>query len=330
MKAKRLLITKPLTTGWLMLMALSGWPGVAVEAAAPPIPYSTMQVINEGDSPGVIAEKAAKVLPRPNQTAWMRLERTFFLHFGVNTFNEVEWGSGREEPSLFNPTALDANQWLGAVKNFGGTMFVLVAKHHDGFCMWPTRYTPHSTVASPWRGGKGDLVREVADAARAHGHQTRRVSFAGGPLPVEDQSEKSGGLLRQRQQQCALGHPDRSGELPEQSRQGPRAAPGFTNYTYVVDDYNRYFLNQLYELLTEYGPIHEVWFDGANPDPSVHETYNYEAWYHLIRSLQPNAVIMGKGPDVRWVGNEGGVGRTTEWSVIPLPSVAGDNSTGRT
>ena len=96
-------------------------------------------------------------------------------------------------------------------------------------------------------------------------------------------------------------------------------AAGFTNYTYEVDDYNRYFLNQLYELLTEYGPIQEVWFDGANPDPSVHETYNYAAWYDLIRRLQPGAVIMGKGPDVRWVGNEGGLGRTTEWSVIPLP-----------
>ena len=101
---------------------------------------------------------------------------------------------------------------------------------------------------------------------------------------------------------------------------GRTPAPGFTNYTYVVDDYNRYFLNQLYELLTEYGPIEEVWFDGANPDPSVHETYNYNAWYDLIRHLQPGAVIMGKGPDVRWVGNEGGVGRTTEWSVIPLPT----------
>jgi alpha-L-fucosidase len=94
---------------------------------------------------------------------------------------------------------------------------------------------------------------------------------------------------------------------------------GFTNYTNAVDDYNRYFLNQLYELLTEYGPIQEVWFDGANPDPRVKETYNYAAWYQLIRRLQPGAVIMGKGPDVRWVGNEGGVGRTTEWSVIPLP-----------
>jgi alpha-L-fucosidase len=134
-----------------------------------PISYATMHVIDEGDPDAVIAEKAAKVLPRPNQTAWMRLERTFFLHFGVNTFNEVEWGSGREGPSLFNPSELDANQWLNAIKNFGGRMIVLVCKHHDGFCMWPTRYTPHSVLASPWRGGKGDLVREVADAARARG-----------------------------------------------------------------------------------------------------------------------------------------------------------------
>src|SRR5664279_713223 len=117
-------------------------------AAPAPIPYSTMQVISNGDSDAVITEKAAKVLPRANQTDWMRLERTFFLHFGVNTFNEVEWGSGREEPSIFNPTALDANQWLGAVKNFGGKMIVLVCKHHDGFCYWPTRYTPHSVVTS--------------------------------------------------------------------------------------------------------------------------------------------------------------------------------------
>ena len=122
------------------------------DAAAPTsIPYSTVQVINEGDSAAVIAEKAAKVLPRPNQTDWMRLERTFFLHFGVNTFNEVEWGTGREEPTLFNPTELDGNQWLNAVTNFGGKMIVLVCKHHDGFCYWPTRYTAHSVAASPWR-----------------------------------------------------------------------------------------------------------------------------------------------------------------------------------
>jgi alpha-L-fucosidase len=144
-------------------------------ATAAPILYSTQQVINEGDSDAAIAEKAAKVLPRPNQTDWMRLERTFFLHFGVNTFNEVEWGSGREEPSLFNPTELDANQWLSAITNFGGRMIVLVSKHHDGFCMWPTHYTPHSVVASPWRGGKGDLVREVAAERGHHGQGPGRA-----------------------------------------------------------------------------------------------------------------------------------------------------------
>src|SRR6185369_3686138 len=93
---------------------------------------------------------------------------------------------------------------------------------------------------------------------------------------------------------------------------------GSQSYTYEVDDYNRYFLNQLYELLTEYGPIYEVWFDGANPDRSVMETYDYNAWYDLIRNLAPDAIIFGKGPDGRWVGNEAGVGRTTEWSVVPI------------
>jgi alpha-L-fucosidase len=289
--------------------------------AAEPIPYSTMQVIVEGDSDAVIAEKAAKVLPRPNQTAWMRLERTFFLHFGVNTFNEVEWGSGREEPSLFNPTALDADQWLGAIKNFGGTLIVLVAKHHDGFCMWPTRYTPHSTAASPWRGGKGDLAREVADAARAQGIKLAVYLSPADLYQLKTNPKNPAGYYGNGSRNVLSVIPTDPASFQNNPAKGRATAPGFTNYTYVVDDYNRYFLNQLYELLTEYGPLHEVWFDGANPDPSVHETYDYAAWYDLIRHLQPNAVIMGKGPDVRWVGNEGGVGRTTEWSVIPLPTL---------
>jgi alpha-L-fucosidase len=134
-----------------------------------PIRYATEHVIAAGDSPAAIAAKAAHTLPRPNQSAWMRLERTFFLHFGVNTFNDVEWGSGLESPAMFNPSQLDAGQWLRAVRQLDGKMLVLVAKHHDGFAMWPSRYTDHSSAASPWRGGKGDLVREVADAARAAG-----------------------------------------------------------------------------------------------------------------------------------------------------------------
>jgi alpha-L-fucosidase len=308
--------------GLLVLLALTYEPALAEggAAASAQIPYSTMQVINEGDSDAIIAEKAAKVLPRQNQTDWMRLERTFFLHFGVNTFNEVEWGTGREEPSVFNPTELDANQWLGAIKNFGGKMIVLVSKHHDGFCMWPTRYTPHSTVASPWRGGKGDLVREVADAARAHGVKLAVYLSPADLYQLKTNPKNPAGFYGNGSSNVLSVIPTDPVSFQSNPAKGRAPAPGFTNYTYVVDDYNRYFLNQLYELLTEYGPIHEVWFDGANPDPSVHETYNYEAWYHLIRSLQPNAVIMGKGPDVRWVGNESGVGRTTEWSIIPLPT----------
>jgi alpha-L-fucosidase len=279
-----------------------------------------MQVISNGDSDAVIAEKAARVLPRANQTDWMRLERTFFLHFGVNTFNEVEWGSGREEPSIFNPTSLDANQWLDAVKNFGGKMIVLVCKHHDGFCYWPTRYTPHSVAASPWRDGKGDEVCEVADAARAHGVKLAVYLSPADLYQLQTNPKNPAGYYGNGSSNVLSVIPTDPASFQSDPSKGRMPTPGFTNYIYVVDDYNRYFLNQLDELLTEYGPIGEVWFDGANPDPSVHETYNYAAWFDLIRKLQPGAIIFGKGPDGRWVGNEGGVGRTSEWSVIPLPT----------
>ncbi|MGP8200588.1 MAG: discoidin domain-containing protein [Limisphaerales bacterium] len=288
-------------------------------AAPDQIPYATMQVISNGDSDSVIAEKAAKVLPRANQTDWMRLERTFFLHFGVNTFNGVEWGSGREEPAIFNPTELDANQWLRAMQNLGGKMIVLVCKHHDGFCMWPTRYTPHSVAASRWRDGKGDEVGEVANAARAHGLKLGVYLSPADLYQLRTNPKNPAGYYGNGSRNVLSVIPTDPASFKSNPALGRTPAAGFTNYSYMVDDYNRYFLNQLYELLTEYGPIQEVWFDGANPDPSVHETYNYAAWYDLIRRLQPGAVIMGKGPDVRWVGNEGGVGRTTEWSVIPLP-----------
>ena len=302
------------------LLALSCAFAAISSAADAPIPFATEQVISTGDSDAVIAEKAAKVLPRANQTEWMRLERTFFLHFGVNTFNEVEWGSGREEPSVFNPTALDANQWLDAVTNFGGKMIVLVCKHHDGFCYWPSRYTGHSVTASPWRGGKGNEVREVADAARSRGVKLAVYLSPADLYQLKTNPKNPAGYYGNGSSNVLSVIPTDPASFQSNPAKGREITPGFTNYTYQVDDYNRYFLNQLYELLTEYGPIHEVWFDGANPDPSVHETYKYEAWYHLIRSLQPHAVIMGKGPDVRWVGNESGVGRATEWSVIPLPT----------
>nr|WP_315212479.1 discoidin domain-containing protein [uncultured Duganella sp.] len=293
---------------------------VAAVSAAQTIPYATEHVIAPGDTPAVIAEKAAKVLPRPNQSAWMRMERTFFLHFGVNTFNQVEWGTGRESPALFNPTALDARQWLGAVKKLDGKMLVLVAKHHDGFAMWPSRYTAHSSAASPWRGGKGDLVREVADAARASGVKLGIYLSPADLYQLKTNPNNPAGYYGNGSPRLTSTIPTDPASFKSDPSKGRAPAPGFQSFSYQVNDYNRYFLNQLYELLTAYGPVHEVWFDGANPDPSVPETYDYAAWYDLIRKLQPDAVIMGKGPDVRWVGTESGYGRTTEWSVVPLPT----------
>jgi alpha-L-fucosidase len=287
-------------------------------AKSTPIDYATVQFIAPGDSERVIVEKAAKVLPRPNQTEWMRLERTFFLHFGPNTFRGVEWGDGRESPALFNPTALDAREWLGAVKQAGGKLLILVSKHHDGLCLWPSRYTTHSVAASPWREGKGNLVREVADAARAQGIKLGIYLSPADLYQLKTNPTNPTGYYGNGSPKVRSTIPTDPASFEKNPAQGRTPAPGFNRYSYEVDDYNRYFLNQLYELLTEYGPISDVWFDGANPDPSVHETYDYTAWYDLIHQLQPGAIISVKGPDARWVGNEGGHGRTTEWSVIPL------------
>ncbi len=310
----------PLVVCLLLLpaLALAQTPAATPDPKPAPIDYATVQVVSAADSSAVVAEKAAKVLPRANQSAWMRLERTFFLHFGPNTFRGVEWGNGREEPAIFNPIALDANQWVTAMKNAGGTLLILVAKHHDGLCLWPTRYTPHSVASSPWLGGKGDEVRAVADAARAQGLKLGIYLSPADLYQLRTNPKNPAGYYGNQSPKIRSTIPTDAAHFQSDPSRGRTPTPGFAGFTYEVDDYNRYFLNQLYELLTEYGPISVVWFDGANPDPSVKQTYDYAAWYDLIRHLQPNAVISVKGPDVRWVGNEGGVGRTTEWSVIPL------------
>jgi len=294
---------------------------VASYAADPArVDYATTQVIAADDSAALIAEKAAKVLPRPNQSAWMRLEQTYFIHFGPNTFRGVEWGNGHEDPAIFNPTALDADQWIRTIKEAGGRMVILVAKHHDGMSLWPTRYSGHSVAASPWRNGKGDLVREVADAARRHGVKLGIYLSPADLWQLKTNASNPDGYYGDGSAKRLSVIPTDPASFKSDSSKGRAPTPGFGSYSYSVNDYNRYFLNQLYELLTQYGPVDEVWFDGANPDPSVTETYDYAAWYDLIRKLQPGAVIFGKGPDARWVGNEGGVGRTTEWSVVPLPT----------
>lgn len=291
----------------------------ASEQIGDSIPYSTLQYIASGDSDAVIAAKAAKVLPRPNQTAWMRLERTFFIHFGPNTFRGVEWGNGHEDPSIFNPTELNADQWVHAIKDAGGKMVVLVCKHHDGFNLWPTRYSSHSVAASPWRNGHGNLVREVANAAHKYGVELGVYLSPADLYQLRTNSSNPAGYYGNRSKKQRSVIPTSPEAFLTNPSIGRTPTPGFNSFSYEVDDYNRYFLNELYELLTEYGPIREVWFDGANPDPSVLEVYDYAAWYDLIRKLQPQAMIFGKGPDARWVGNESGIGRTAEWSVIPLP-----------
>ncbi len=220
-------------------------------------------------------EMASRLVPSPEQLAWQGLETTAFLHFGINTFTGREWGDGSEDPALFNPTDLDADQWIRILKAAGFRMVILTAKHHDGFCLWPTKTTEHSVASSPWKDGKGDVVREVRDACDRYG-----MKFGVYLSPWDRNAE------------CY-------GDSPA---------------------YNAMFLEQLTELLTDYGEIDEVWFDGANGEGpnGKRQWYNWNAYYNTIKRLQPGAVMAVMGDDVRWVGNEKGMGRETEWSATVL------------
>jgi alpha-L-fucosidase len=162
------------------------------------------------------------------------------------------------------------------------------------------------------------MVREVAEAARAQGVKLGIYLSPADLYQLRTNPKNPAGYYGNGSKKVRSVIPTDPASFQQDPTRGRSPTPGFGSFTYEVDDYNRYFLNQLYEVLTEYGPISVAWFDGANPDPSVAQTYDYAAWYDLIRRLQPEAVISVKGPDVRWVGNEGGIGRTTEWSVIPL------------
>ena len=220
-------------------------------------------------------DMAARLVPTPQQLEWQQMELTAFLHFGINTFTGREWGDGKENPALFNPTDLDAEQWVRSLKEAGFKMAILTAKHHDGFCLWPTKTTGHSVAASPWKDGKGDVVRELRDACDKYG-----IKFGVYLSPWD------------RNASCY-------GDSPK---------------------YNEFFIEQLTELLTNYGEVHEVWFDGANgegPNGKKQE-YDWTAILSTIRRLQPRAVTAIMGDDVRWEGNERGLGRETEWSATVL------------
>jgi alpha-L-fucosidase len=212
--------------------------------------------------------------PSPAQLAWQRDELAMFCHFGVNTFTDREWGDGTESPAIFNPTAFDARQWARAARAGGFRSMILTAKHHDGFCLWPTATTRHSVASSPWRNGAGDVVREFVDACRAEG-----------------------------------------------LRPGLYLSPWDRNNPAYGDSprYNDLYCDQLTELLTHYGPLAEVWFDGANGEGpnGKKQVYDWPRFWGLVRRLQPDAVMFSDaGPDIRWCGNERGVAGEPNWSIV--------------
>jgi alpha-L-fucosidase len=214
--------------------------------------------------------------PSPAQLAWKEMAFTGFIHFGPNTFTDKEWGHGDEPAALFDPTALDARQWVRVMKEAGIGGVVITAKHHDGFCNWPTAKSAHSVASSPWKAGKGDVLRELSDACREAG-----MKF---------------GVY-----------------LSPWDRNNPAYGTG--------EAYNQYFRDQLREVLTGYGPVFEVWFDGAcgeGPNGKK-QVYDFASYERTVRELQPGAVIFSDvGPDVRWVGNEQGWAGDTCWSMLKV------------
>lgn len=236
------------------------------------------------------------VLPAERQLHWHELELYGFLHFTVNTFTDKEWGYGDEDPSLFNPTEFDADQIVNSLAVSGMKGVILTCKHHDGFCLWPTKSTEHCVRNSKWKGGKGDAVRDIAEAAKRRG-----LKFGVYLSPWDRNSAQYG------------------------------------SPTYV-----ELYRRQLRELLNEYGPIFEVWHDGANGGDGFYggarekrridrkTYYDWPKTWDLVRSLQPDAVIFSDvGPDVRWVGNEKGFANETCWATFdPVGEDGGDAAPG--
>lgn len=219
---------------------------------------------------GAEVERLLQIVPSDRQLAFHNTEFMLFVHFGMNTFYDREWGTGKENPAKFNPEHLDTDQWCRAAKAAGARGIILTCKHHDGFCLFQTAYTGHSVKNSPWKNGKGDVLAELVESCKKY---DLKVGVYLSPW-------------------------DRNSPL------------------YGTKAYDDYFVNQLTELLTNYGEIFEVWFDGAKGKNAPDFTYDWQRYYETIRRLQPEAVISVCGPDVRWCGNEAGQCRESEWNVV--------------
>lgn len=222
-------------------------------------------------------------IPEPKQVEWQQMETYAFIHFGLNTFNDREWGYGDTDPKTFNPTNLDCEQWAQTLVKAGMKGVILTAKHHDGFCLWPFEGTDYSVKNSPWKNGKGNVVKELSEACKKYG-----LKFAVYLSPWD-------------RHQANYGTPE----------------------------YLPYFYAQLHDLLTNYGPVFEVWFDGANGGDGWYggakdirtidrkNYYNYPRIYEMLDSIQPQAIIFSDGgPGCRWVGNEKGFAGATNWSFL--------------
>lgn len=212
-------------------------------------------------------------LPSKQQLAWHNMEYYWFAHFGPNTFTGKEWGQGDEKEEIFNPEKLDCRQWCRLAKAAGAAGIIITAKHHDGFCLWPSKFSTHTVRESKWRNGKGDVVKELSDACKEYG-----LKF------------------------------------------GVYISPWDRNHPlYGTDEYNDVFVNMMKELFTNYGPIWELWWDGANGEGpnGKKQVYDWKRYEKLIRELSPQTVIFSDiGPDCRWVGNESGFAGTTNWNYL--------------
>jgi len=212
-------------------------------------------------------------LPSKTQLAWHEMEFYFFFHFGPNTFTDKEWGHGDEPEDIFNPTGLDCRQWVRIAKQAGAKGVIITAKHHDGFCLWPSNYSTHTVRESKWKNGKGDVLKELSQACKEYG-----LKF------------------------------------------GVYISPWDRNHPkYGTPQYNDVFVNMMKEIFTNYGPIWELWWDGANGEGpnGKKQVYDWDRFKKTVKALSPNTVVFSDvGPHIRWVGNESGIAGKTNWNYL--------------